>query len=66
MTEPNNLSAGDDNHAPGRLTSIRPPYTLAATPEAAEVDDLIIRHFLKTLAEVAVSVASRKSKEPRS
>jgi hypothetical protein len=46
------------------LTSIRDAYTLAATDEHAEgeVDELMIRHFIETLAEVAMSVASRRVK----
>ena len=48
---------------PEALTSIRDAYTLAATDEHAEgeVEDLMIRDFIETLAEVALSVASRKA-----
>jgi hypothetical protein len=48
---------------PEALTSIHRAYTLAATNEHAEgeVEDLMIRHFIETLAEVALSVASRKA-----
>ena len=44
------------------LTRIRDAYTLAATDEAggAEIEALIVRHFLETLAEVALAVASRR------
>jgi hypothetical protein len=44
------------------LTGIRSSYTLSATNERdrGEIDNLMIRHFLETLAEVALSVASRK------
>lgn len=49
---------------PGRLTGIRDPYTLADTPEhGSEADRLAIRNFLNTLAEVALSVASRSLKK---
>ena len=43
------------------LTCIRDAYTLASPEEtsANEVDGLMIKHFLNTLAEVALSVASR-------
>ena len=43
------------------LTGIRDAYTLASPEEtnANEVDGLMIKHFLNTLAEVALSVASR-------
>ncbi len=50
-----------DDEGDERLTSIRGAYTLAATPEAGnERDEVMVRHFLETLAEVALSVASRK------
>ena len=49
-----------ENTLDGRLTSIHTPYTLAATPDACEVNDLMVRHFIETLAEVALAVASRK------
>ena len=41
------------------LTCIHSPYTLSATPESAEVDELTIKNFLNTLAEIALSVAAR-------
>jgi hypothetical protein len=44
-----------------RLTCIRNAYTLAGTPEqGSEIDRLMIDNFLTTLAEVAMSIASRK------
>ena len=44
------------------LTCIRGAYTLASPEEtnANEVDGLMINQFLDTMAEVALSVASRK------
>ena len=44
------------------LTCIRGAYTLASPQEvdANEVDRLMIKHFPDTMAEVALSVASRK------
>jgi hypothetical protein len=47
------------------LTRIRDAYTLAATNEHAgnEIEDLMVRHFIETLAEVAMSVASRHAGE---
>ena len=53
------------NTALKALTSIRDAYTLAATNEGetSEVDLLIIRHFLEVMAEVALSIASRKIKQ---
>ena len=46
------------------LTSIRDLYTLSNTEECYnEVDRLIVRNSLNTLAEIAMAIASRKSKE---
>ncbi len=43
------------------LTGIRDAYTLAATHEwSSEVDGLMVKQFLDTLAEIALAVASRK------
>jgi hypothetical protein len=39
------------------LTGIHFPYTMSGTNE---VDEIMIKHFLETLAEVALSIASRK------
>ena len=66
MTDRTNHPIDGQIDTSGRLTSIRPPYTLAATPEAPEVNELIIRHFIKTIAEVAMAVASRKIGERKS
>ena len=53
------------NGAGNPLTRIRGAYTLAATDEntGSEVEELMIRHFIETLAEIALSVASRKAIE---
>ena len=45
------------------LTSIHGAYTLSNTPEDLKVDKITINNFLETLAEIALSIASRKSKE---
>jgi hypothetical protein len=46
------------------LTSIHGTYTLSNTEERFnEVDKLTVKHFLNTLAEIALAIASRKSKE---
>ncbi len=42
------------------LTEVYTPYTLAGTPNGSEVDRIMIENFLNTLAEVALSVASRE------
>ena len=46
-----------ENQEEKALTCIRPPYTLFDTTDG--VDELMIKNFLNTLAEIAVSVASR-------
>ena len=53
-----------ENISPDPLTRIRNPYTLSPTPkEHGEAEDLVVKHFLQTLAEIALAVASRKGKE---
>ena len=50
-----------ENISPNPLTRIRSPYTLSTTPtEHGEADEIIVKHFLQTLAEIALAVASRK------
>ena len=51
-----------ENSQPDPLTRIRGMYTLAATDEdeTSEVDRVIVKHFLETVAEIALSIASRK------
>jgi len=50
--------------APEALTSIHGTYTLASPhePNANEVDNLMVKHFLDALAEVALAIASRQVK----
>ena len=50
--------------APEALTSIHETYTLASPhePNANEVDNLMVKHFLDALAEVALAIASRQVK----
>ena len=43
------------------LTPIHPSYTVSATN--GEIDKVMIRNFINTLAEVALSVASREGAE---
>jgi hypothetical protein len=43
------------------LTCIRNAYTLADTPDS--VNDLMIKNFLNTLAEIALSIATRESSD---
>jgi hypothetical protein len=51
-----------ENISPKALTSIHEMYTLSATDGhyLSEIDILVIKHFLETLAEVALTIASRK------
>ena len=53
--------AENGRHNP--LTGIRNAYTLASPQEyeADELDKIMVRHFLDTLAEVALAVAARNS-----
>ncbi len=55
----------DKNNSEKALTSIHDNYTLSATDEEKgnEVDELIIKKFLVTLADVALSVAARNINE---
>jgi len=50
--------AKKENSDPLALTSIRGTYTLASTQKNA--DEIMKNTFLETLAEVAMSIASRK------
>ena len=58
------ISRVDPNLPPEVLTSIRGMYTLATPHEAVpgDVEEVAVRHFLDTLAEVALAVASRKAR----
>lgn len=43
------------------LTRIHRTYTLSNTPESVnKSDELIVKNFLNTLAEVALSIAQRR------
>ena len=56
-----------ENYEEKALTCIHPSYTLSDTQDenASEVDRLMIKHFLNTLAEVAMTVASRNGEVKR-
>lgn len=60
-----NVPDDDKNNCEKALTSIHDMYTLSATDEDSgnEVNELIIKNFLVTLADVALSVASRNINE---
>ena len=48
-----------ENQDEKSLTCIHSPYTMSGTPD--EVEKLMIRNFLHTLAEIALSIATRKN-----
>ena len=59
------LPDNDDSEIspPEALTSIGHTYTLAATNEAkSELDEIMVRHFVETVAEIALAIASRKTR----
>ena len=51
-----------DNNDKNLLTRIRKAYTLGDTndPETEEMNNLIVKNFINTLAEVSLSIASRE------
>jgi hypothetical protein len=57
-----NKSQDSGKSAPPALTSIHDAYTLAAANEGvvSEVDQLIVSHFMETIANIAIAVATRK------
>ena len=52
-----------ENQEEKALTCIHPAYTLSNTPEpdSNETESLIVKIFLNTLAEISLSIASRKN-----
>ncbi len=52
-----------ENQEEKALTCIRSAYTLFDTPEpdSNETESLMVKNFLNTLAEIALSIASRKN-----
>ncbi len=52
-----------ENYEEKALTCIRSAYTLSDTPEpdSNETESLIVKNFLNTLAEIALSISSRKN-----
>ena len=60
IMEPDNKSSSNLEEV---LTSIRNTYTLSTTPDqnAGEAENIMIENFLQTLAEVALTIASRKA-----
>ena len=54
-----------ENKRPEALTCIPAAYTVSGTPEPeyTESEALMVKHFLNTLAEVSMAIASRKAEE---
>ena len=52
-----------ENQAEKALTCIHAAYTLSDTPEPEpnETESLIVNNFLNTLAEISLSISSRKN-----
>ena len=57
------IPKNSENSRKKALTCIHPSYTLSDTPEpdSNETESLIVKIFLNTLAEIALSIASRKN-----
>lgn len=62
MTDPPEIP---DQRGPDSLTCILPAYTLGCTnePESEEMNKVIVKNFIDTLAEVSISIAKRKVQE---
>lgn len=62
MNSPKENTANNDKNL---LTRIRNAYTVGDTDdlETEEMNDLIVKRFINTLAEVSLSIASRKVEE---
>ena len=52
-----------ENYEEKALTCIHPAYTLSDTPEpeSSDTESLIVKNFLNTLAEISLSISSRKN-----
>ena len=51
------LPINNENNLKNVLTGIQPSYTVAGTND--EVDELMIKNFLHTLADIALAIAAR-------
>ena len=62
MSGPKKNTANNDKNL---LTRIRNAYTVGDTDdlETEEMNDLIVKSFINTLAEVSLSIALRKAEE---
>ena len=62
MTYPENISPKTDENV---LTGIHNAYTVSATneTETGEMNEIIVKNFLETLAEISLSIATRNRGE---
>jgi hypothetical protein len=60
MTQSDEARENKDNSL---LTCIHPAYTLSAKDDACEVNELMIKEFLNALADISLTIASRKVEE---
>jgi len=62
MTNPEKISPKTDENV---LTGIHDAYTVSATSEtgSSEVDEVMIKNFLETLAEISIAIAARSGEE---
>lgn len=60
MTNPDNIPENTDENV---LTGIHEAYTVSATTETetSEVDEIIVKNFLETLAEISLAIAIRNT-----
>ena len=55
------MAGNPENTTEYVLTGIPPAYTVSANLETGEADRIMIRNLINTLADVALSIASRES-----
>ena len=60
---PEKFSEKPEKRRESVLTGIQSAYTVSATPETntSEVDEIMIKEFLQTLADISLAIASRNS-----
>jgi len=62
VTRPDKIPENDSDNL---LTGIQHAYTVGDNqePETEEMNELMIKNFLNTLADISLSIAARKGKE---
>jgi predicted nucleic-acid-binding Zn-ribbon protein len=56
-----NKKLPEKNNQENPLTCIRCEYTLAYTEDGSELDKVIVKNFVEVLANIALSIAARKT-----